>query len=147
MNYRTTAQTATWQIGTRQVGNRKIGTVQNNIPRNSRSVHSSSSHLLSREAKNVDAATEALVEVKKSNLIFSALLFFALAFQIYTRLEIVNSLYKLDDLRAEKTYKQSTVSELNFALEKSYQPDLIVRNAESKLGLVITPPQRIRRLK
>lgn len=142
MNYRTTARTATWQIGTRQVGIRKIGTLQNNLPRNSRSVHP-----LSREARNTEVTTEILVEVKKSNLIFAALLFFALAFQIYTRLEIVNSLYKLDDLRAEKTYKQSAVSELSFALEKLYQPDLIVRNAESKLGLVITPPQRIRRLK
>ena len=132
MNYSTT-----WQAENLDRGGWQRGSTQKVIRRAS----------LPIEARSIESDVSPLIEVRKSNLIFGAVLFFALAFQIYTRLEIVNSLYKLDELRADKTYKQSTLSELNFALEKLYQPDLIVRNAENKLGLVITPPQRIRRLR
>ncbi len=132
MNYSTT-----WQEGNLNRGAWQRGSTQKVIRQGE----------LPIKARSIEDEISPLVEVRKSNFIFGAFLFFVLAFQIYTRLEIVNSLYKLDELRAEKTYKQSSVSELNFALEKLYQPDLIVRNAENKLGLVITPPQRIRRLR
>lgn len=73
-------------------------------------------------------------------------LFVAIALQLYVRLEIVNSFYQVNELRNGIAYKQSSLSKLNFALEQAYQPDFIVQNAKNKLGLVSTPPQRIRRL-
>jgi len=89
------------------------------------------------------------VEVRKSSFILlpAAFLFLALVFQLHVRLEIVNSMYKLESLKTEQSYAQSNISELGFALEKLYMPDFVVRNAKNKLGLEVTPPQRIRRLK
>ncbi len=93
-------------------------------------------------------STEEL-EVGRSNFVLlpAVFLFLALIFQLHVRLEIVNSMYKLESLRTEQTYAQSNISELSFALEKLYMPDFVVRNAKNKLGLEVTPPQRIRRLK
>ena len=76
MNYSTT-----WQEGSLDRTDWQRGSAQKVIRQGERPIR----------ARSVEEDRELLVEVKKSNFILGAVLFFALAFQIYTRLEIVNS--------------------------------------------------------
>ena len=137
MNY-----SATWQTG--QYNNEIRGELKPQLKSQLKS-----QSRLREEFREELIKRESLVKVKKTNLsiIPAIFVFFALALQLNARLEKMNALYKLDDLRSEIIINQSALSELNFALEQLYQPDFIVRNAENRLGLVVTPPQRIRRLR
>ena len=66
--------------------------------------------------------------------------------QLQVRLSIVGRAYEIERLRENVAQKQDLIRELKLSVERAYDPDLIMQTAKSKLGLDLTPPQRIRKI-
>jgi len=73
-------------------------------------------------------------------------LFFALAFQLLIRVQMIHAGYRVHELRRQALGYDNELRELNAKLAVSTCPKTLISRAQSELGLSITPPQRIRTL-
>lgn len=73
-------------------------------------------------------------------------LFFALAFQLLIRVQMVHAGYRVHELRNLALKYDNELRELNSKLAVSTCPKTLISRAQKELGLFVTPPQRIRSL-
>ena len=76
----------------------------------------------------------------------AVLMFFALAAQLYVRLEVVAASYRLEQLRATALRNDARLRELRLQKAERSSPAELTQRANFELSMVAVPPQRVRRV-
>lgn len=73
-----------------------------------------------------------------------ALLFISLLFQLFVRIQIIQTGYRVHNERARALELDRELRELRSQLAFATSPKQLLARAEKELGLTVTPPQRLK---